>query len=162
MKRRPEDIETLNFHAAVDALTPGGEGLVSDQHRVAATVEQFRAGLRGSLATPSRVRGWVSDQLFGLIAADLGGCALVKQEDAGILFHEDDVKIPDWRLTLSSGVSLLVEVKAVGQDAPPLVAKLRISEVNRLRRYAELNGVPPLSQCTGWRWICGPWCRSMP
>jgi len=63
--------------------------------------------------------------LFGLVAADLGGCLMVKQEDAGTLFHEDAVKIPDWRLTLRSATNALVEVKAVDDVSVPLVAKLR-------------------------------------
>lgn len=99
---------------------------------------QFEAGLRDSLESPSRIRGWVSDQLFGLIAADLGGCRLVKQEDAGVLFYEDEVKLPDWRLTLLSDENILVEVKAE-DDNHPRVSKLRLAEVARLKSYAELN-----------------------
>jgi len=142
LPRRPEDIETLNFHAAVDVPEVGDQRLVSDPDRVQATVERFLAGLRDSLATPSRMRGWVSDQLFGLIAADLDGCLMVKQEDAGTLFHEDEVKVPDWRLTLRSSANALVEVKAVDEVSAPLIAKLRLREVARLRRYAELNDCP--------------------
>ena len=138
LSRRPGEIETLNFHAAVDAPVPGEQRLVSDPARVEATVAQFEAGLRDSLETPSRIRGWVSDQLFGLIAADLGGCRLVKQEDSGVLFYDEDVKLPDWRLTLLSEKNILVEVKAVDDDIPR-VAKLRLAEVRKLKRYAELN-----------------------
>lgn len=114
---------------------------MSDPARVEATVAQFEAGLRDSLKSPSRMRGWVSDQLFGLVAADLGGCKLVKQEDAGVLFYEDDVKLPDWRLTLLSDKNVLVEVKAE-DDAHPRVSKLRLAEVARLNSYAGLNGCP--------------------
>lgn len=141
LSRRPEQIETLNFHAAVDVPKPGEQRGVSDPARVGATVAQFEAGLRASLESPSRIRGWVSDQLFGLIAADLGGCKLVKQEDAGILFYEDEVKLPDWRLTLLSDKNILVEVKAE-DDNHPRVSKLRLAEVVRLKSYAELNDCP--------------------
>lgn len=141
LSRRPEQIETLNFHAAVDVPTPGEQRRVSDPARVEATVAQFEAGLRDSLESPSRIRGWVSDQLFGLIAADLGGCKLVKQEDAGVLFFEDEVKLPDWRLTLLSDKNILVEVKAE-DDNHPRVSKLRLAEVARLNCYAELNDCP--------------------
>lgn len=141
LSRRPEQIETLNFHAAVDVPTPGEQRRVSDPARVEATVAQFEAGLRDSLESPSRIRGWVSDQLFGLVAADLGGCKLVKQEDSGILFYEDEVKLPDWRLTLVSGRNILVEVKAE-DDNHPRLSKLRLAEVARLTSYAELNDCP--------------------
>lgn len=114
---------------------------MSDPARVEATVAQFEAGLRDSLESPSRIRGWLSDQLFGLVAADLGGCTLVKQEDAGVLFYEGEVKLPDWRLTLLSDKNILVEVKAEG-DNYPRVSKLRLAEVTRLSRYAELNDCP--------------------
>lgn len=141
LRRRPEQIETLNFHAAVDLPAPGEQRRVSDPARVEATVAKFEAGLRNSLESPSRIRGWVSDQLFGLIAADLGGCKLVKQEDAGVLFYEDEVKLPDWRLTLLSDENILVEVKAE-DDNLPRVSKLRLTEVARLKRYAKLNDCP--------------------
>lgn len=141
LPRRPEQIETLNFHAAVDVPAPGEQRRVSDPARVEATVAQFEAGLRDSLESPSRIRGWISDQLFGLVASDLGGCKLVKQEDAGVLFYEDEVKLPDWRLTLLSDRNILVEVKAE-DDSHPLVSKLRLAEVARLKTYAELNGCP--------------------
>lgn len=141
LSRRPEQIETLNFHAAVDVPAPGEQRRVSDPARVEATVAHFEAGLRDSLGSPSRIRGWVSDQLFGLVAADLGGCKLVKQEDAGVLFYEDLVKLPDWRLTLVSGENILVEVKAE-DDNHPRVSKLRLAEVARLKSYAELNDCP--------------------
>lgn len=143
LSRRPGEIETLNFHAAVDVPAEGDRRLVSDPERVEATVALFDAGLRDSLSAPSRIRGWVSDQLFGLIAADLGGCQLVKQEDTGVLFYDEEVKLPDWRLTLLSDENLLVEVKAI-DDELPRVAKLRLSEVARLRRYADLNRCPLL------------------
>lgn len=141
LTRRPEQIETLNFHAAVDVPVPGEQRRVSDPARVEATVAQFEAGLLDSLESPSRMRGWLSDQLFGLVAADLGGCKLVKQEDAGVLFYEDEVKLPDWRLTLLSDENILVEVKAEDDDHPR-VSKLRMAEVARLTRYAELNDCP--------------------
>lgn len=141
LSRRPEQIETLNFHAAVDVPAPGEQRRVSDPARVEATVAHFEAGLRNSLESPSRIRGWVSDQLFGLVAADLGGCKLVKQEDAGVLFYEDEVKLPDWRLTLLSDKNILVEVKAE-DDNHPRVSKLRLAEVARLRSYAKLNDCP--------------------
>lgn len=138
LARRPREIETLNFHAAVEVPAAGERRLISDPARVASTVEVFRAGLLDSVGTPSRIRGWMSDQLFGLIAADLGKCSLVKQEDSGVLFHEDEVKIPDWRLTLTSGEKILVEVKIVNENEWT-TARFRRAEVDKLTRYAELN-----------------------
>ncbi|SDO59954.1 hypothetical protein SAMN04515671_1446 [Nakamurella panacisegetis] len=114
---------------------------MSDPARVEATVAQFEAGLRDSLESSPRIRGWVSDQLFGLVAADLGGCKLVKQEDAGVLFYKGGVKLPDWRLTLVSDKNILVEVKAEDNDHPR-VSTLRLAEVARLKSYADLNDCP--------------------
>jgi hypothetical protein len=65
----------------------------------------------------------------------------VKQEDSGVLFYEEEVKLPDWRITLLSDANILVEVEAEDDDNPR-AAKLRISEVARLRRYAKLNDCP--------------------
>lgn len=65
----------------------------------------------------------------------------MKQEDVGVLFHEDEVKLPDWRLTLLSDKNILVEVKAEYANLPR-VSRLRLAEVARLSRYAELNDCP--------------------
>lgn len=77
----------------------------------------------------------MSDQLFGLIAADLGGCKLVMQEDSGVLFYEDEVKLPDWRLTLLSDATSSLRPR-------PKTAIIRGSrsfgsETARLRRYVK-------------------------
>jgi hypothetical protein len=138
--RRPEQIETLNLFAALDVPVAGQRRALSDPSRVEETIKKLAAGLDDSLGTEARLHGWRADRLFGLIAADLEGCVLVRQEDAGETFYEgDDVKLPDWLLVLRNSDRFLVEVKTV----PPTehwVATFSRRELRRLRRYSDLVG----------------------
>ena len=115
-------------------VQPGTSGVLV---RVQNVAKRFRNTLALDNVSLS-VRG---GEILGLIAADLGGCKLVKQEDAGVLFYEDEVKLPDWRLTLLPDKNILVEVKAEDGNHPR-VSKLRLAEVARLKSYAELNDCP--------------------
>jgi hypothetical protein len=133
-------METLNLFAALDAPLPGQRRALTDPSRLKDAIDKVATGLGDSLKSESRLHGWRADRLFGLVAADLDGCILVKQEDAGDTYYEgDDLKVPDWSLVLKSGLRLLVEVKSL----PPTefrFAAIKKQEVQRLRRYANIVG----------------------
>ena len=142
LSRRPEQIETLNFHAAVDVPAPGEQRRVPTPLGSRRRSPSSKTGLRDSPGSPSRIRGWVSDQLFGLVAADLGGCKLVKQEDAGVLFYEDEVKLPDWPARRSCRTRTSWSRSRPRTTTTHGYPNWRLAEVARLKSYAELNDCP--------------------
>lgn len=122
-----------------------GAGLVSDPARIDAVVEEIRSALTSALQTPSTVRGWRAQALFGSVVAALDGCELMMLIDSGeIFFDGESVKAPDYFLRLRDGRRILVDVKADDRvlDSIDLAVKYSASEIRRLRRFGELYDAP--------------------
>jgi hypothetical protein len=53
------------------------------------------------------------------VVVELGGARLIKDEDEGECYSEDEatVKLPDYRLVLEDGEMIMVEVKNVAPGA---------------------------------------------
>lgn len=63
------------------------------------------------LSKPHWLYGKKSECMFGYIAAILGKCVFIKQEDSGISYAKRDIAIPDYRMILDNNRELFVEVK---------------------------------------------------
>jgi len=58
------------------------------------------------------IYGHLAESLFIQLVAALDNVRLIKQEDAGEVYAQDEtLRLPDFRLVLSDGVVVLVEVK---------------------------------------------------
>ena len=113
---------------------------IGDPERVEAVVAQIRDGLMGTLSTASAVHGLQAELMFEGLVASLGSCLLVKKEDAGdCYFTGDQLKLPDYRIVLANGRSLLVEVKSHGKDSMSAF-RIGVGEMEGLNRYAALIG----------------------
>jgi hypothetical protein len=111
------------------------------------TAEQFLERVRGSVekALESRtfIYGHHTQALFEALTLSLGAVKLLKQEDAGDIYADEDLAVPDYRAVLRDNRHLLVEVKNKYQDEPfddPLT--LSRSYFLGTVRYAELMRCP--------------------
>jgi hypothetical protein len=87
----------------------------------------------------SRLSGLRAESVFLAVVTGIGKVQLIKAEDDGELYYAGaDVRIPDYRIVLGDGSSLLVEVKALSMDSIEDKFKLSDSAMQQLRRYAEL------------------------
>src|SRR5450759_4683982 len=58
------------------------------------------------------IHGLRTENMFAHVVAALGGCTMVKSEDAGEIYADDTtLRIPDYRVVISADEQLLVEVK---------------------------------------------------
>ena len=78
------------------------------------------------------------EAMFAFVAASLGKCALIREEDVGDVFSTTPVQTPDYRIVLTDGAQLLVEVKNCHEARKPL--KLKADYLTRLASYATLTG----------------------
>jgi len=105
---------------------------------------RVRESVERALASDTFVYGHHTQALFEALTVSLGGVKLLKREDAGDLYaDEDELAIPDYHIVLPDGHRLLVEVKNLYQTEPfkdPLILPQRY--VRGVRRYAELMNVP--------------------
>lgn len=138
LKRERGELGSLALFVDLDDPERGSS--LQDVRRRQHVLAQIARGLDESLANTARLHGWRVQELFKAVVVELGGAVLVKDEDEGECFSEDNamVKLPDYRLVLNDGEMVLVEVKNV---APGLLeTKIGIGELEALERYAELNG----------------------
>lgn len=109
-----------------------------------ASATEFLKGIseawRACRENPRLIYGKRTEALFAYVVGGLGKARLVKQEDSGDVYSSEDVIIPDYRVALTDGTRLLVEVKNFHSDDP--LAKIRLARdyVARLAKYAELDG----------------------
>ena len=81
--------------------------------------------------------------MFAYVAASLGKCIIIKEEDGGLFLDGmGTLRRPDFRLVTSDNLEFLVEVKNF--RARSLERPFRIDEgyLNSLRKYSELMSVP--------------------
>jgi hypothetical protein len=109
-------------------------------------METVAAAIESCREQPLLLQGGHAQKMFGYVVASLGNCSLIKEEDAGEVFADQDVRVPDYRLALKDGSHLLVEVKSLYQKdlrAPINRASLALTDryATQLRNYAELLGV---------------------
>lgn len=87
----------------------------------------------------ARLSGLRAEAVFLAVVTGIGRVQLIKSEDEGELYYAGaDIRIPDYRVVLNDGASLLVEVKALSMETIEDRFKLSDSAVQQLRRYAEL------------------------
>ena len=70
--------------------------------------------------------------------ASLGKCRLIKKENSGGVFAEENVEIPDYRLVLSNGKQMLIEFKNYHQNSSFKAFSMKASYIDALVRYADL------------------------
>lgn len=110
IRRDPEKHEVLGIFDAIGkrrSFTLDGS---DSQAQFLACVAQ---ALTSSRQNPAQLHGRHTEAKFGFVAASLGECAIIKEEDAGEVFvhNPDGVQPPDWRLRLLSGQEFFVEAK---------------------------------------------------
>lgn len=94
------------------------------------------------MANPIRVFGWRTESMFAFVVASLGKTHVLKGEDTGLLVSETDVTPPDYRLLLSNGAQMFVEVKNWNRKgAFPMPFRIRSNDVVRLEAYSSAFGV---------------------
>lgn len=137
------ELELLDVYARMDLPGEDAATAVSDRNRRERVRAQIEVALDASMANPRRLYGWRVQAMFEAVVIALGSVKLIKQEDSGVYFHDDeegDIKVPDFRIVKANGEILLVEVKGVAPKEQLKDRKLSKDYIDALRRYATLNG----------------------
>ncbi len=89
---------------------------------------------------PILMHGKRVEAMFAFVAAALGKCSAIREEDVGAVFAAEDVQPPDYRVVLLDGAELLIEVKNCHEATKPL--RLKTDYVKRLANYGKLFDRP--------------------
>lgn len=81
--------------------------------------------------------------MFAYLAAALGNCKLISEEDAGIFFDGiGGLRRPDFRIVILDGSSFLVEVKNFHERNPHKPYTFKQEYLGSATKYAALMGLP--------------------
>jgi hypothetical protein len=81
--------------------------------------------------------------MFEAMAVSLGEIEILKQEDAGHIYADEKLRLPDFRLVLSDGSQMLVEVKNFYQGRDPTIPfELASDYLEGLELYADAMKCP--------------------
>jgi len=135
--RQPMRFDALDLYHAF--LSEKGLRL-KDADSQAAFLSQIRNELLAAEQSATIVHGTRTEAMFAYVATALGGCVLLKKEDAGIVYAEEDVVPPDYRIVAKDGTEYFVEVKNFRERrrGDPYVLKRKY--VAKLERYTSAFG----------------------
>jgi hypothetical protein len=134
--RRPERFEVLR---AAEALAAAAGLSLRDDAQHGDLVAAFSDALGRMRPDDSLFYGTNSQAMFGHVAAALGHCRIIKDEDAGEVYAADDVVPPDYRIVTVDGNEFFVEVKNFFSPESDTYT-ISKSEVDGLRAYAAAFG----------------------
>ena len=133
----------------IDMLNAKGLKISEAEGEFRRSIEQF--------SEKHRQFGFRTEAMFAYVVGAMGQCRLIKQEDCGHWFvDEDKYLIPDYRLFLKSGESFLIEVK----NETKKQISFKNDYLSKLKSYSELNNVP-LRIAIYWQMI-GVWSLNAP
>ncbi len=150
MGRDPESFDAIELF---DSIGRKYNLDLNDERASRAVLKKFATAVRASRANPIILHGRRVELMFGFVAVALGGCRIVKREDAGEVASSDsDLIAPDYRLVLNSGPELFVEVKNCYTKGLNPTLEFKDDYLQKLERYAALFG-KPLKLAVYWsRW----------
>jgi len=104
-------------------------------------VNKLRESLQRSLENDAFLYGVRTEAMFEALIASIGNFKVLKKEDAGELYANDDLEVPDYRIVLSDDSQLLIEVKNYYQgDQVRKPFEMSARYLDGLVRYSEIMG----------------------
>jgi hypothetical protein len=92
---------------------------------------------------PTVVYGYRTQSMFAYVAASLGGCTAIVEEDSGDFFASNPQLLrPDFRVLTTRGKQYFVEVKNFHQGDAKTPFRIKQDYIARLRAYAKLFSLP--------------------
>ncbi|EGR1265410.1 hypothetical protein DDN11_17840 [Vibrio cholerae] len=140
ISRNPEKFDSFELYSKLCAKNALD---INDENSVDKVIEDLRTSLKQNHKNLNLVFGKRVESMFGMLAASLGKCSLIKQEDGGEVFCNEDISIPDYRLVLKEdNASFLVEVKNYHRE--PFENKFSFTRryFESVLRYSELVSCP--------------------
>lgn len=140
LSRNPEKFEALELFSELSHE----HGLkIQSPEDVEKFIAMIGDSLKASKENQILLHGKRIELLFRRVAAGLGECSIIKNEDAGGVISDDEgITLPDYRIILKDGRQIFVEVKNHGHLSFKSQFLLNKDYVLKLQRYGEINNVP--------------------
>ncbi|ALR15757.1 hypothetical protein [Vibrio natriegens] len=138
--RNPEKFDSFELYTKLCARNAFD---INDSSSIDKVIDTLKKALKENHKNLNLVFGKRVESMFGIVAASLGKCSLIKQEDGGEAYCNDDISIPDYRVVLKEdNSSFLVEVKNYHRE--PFESKFSFTKryFQSLIKYSELVNCP--------------------
>ncbi len=153
MQKLTTDSKLFGALRMLDDFVRGRDQGLLDQEGVEEFFKALRAKVRAHQANPALVHGFRAQTMFAYLAAALGGCKIITEEDSGDFYVANpDFKRPDFRILTHSGNEFFVEVKNFHQSDPWEPYVLESDYVRQLQNYARAFQRPLLFAIYWTRW----------
>lgn len=140
INRQPRDPAKFDVLDLFDAIGRDKKYVLGDAKDEAAFVDVIAKALSAN-KTPTMIYGRRIEAMFAYMAASMGKCAIVKKEDSGDVFSNDDgIEVPDYRIVLNGvdSENMLVEVKNYNPKGAFAEYVIKQDYLDGLSRYADL------------------------
>lgn len=125
----------------LDEFTCAHGASMRDETNGAYFLSEIAQALEATRSRDALVHGLRTQAMFAHVVAALGGCTVVKEEDAGDLYVLDnDLRVPDFRIVTIDRREVLVEVKNHRPSCSTQAFSLSSSYMDSLQRYCEAFG----------------------
>ena len=91
---------------------------INDVNSLNDFINRVKSSIGKSTSSDIAIFGKRTESLFAYVCAALGEVILIKQEDTGDIFCNNDILVPDYRLTLKNQKQYFVEVKNCNHSDP--------------------------------------------
>ena len=143
MKKNSRDPEKFDTFELFSSLSLKHHYSVNDPLALNDFISRIKKSLEGTVKNKTLAYGKRTEALFAYVVGALGEVEFIKQEDSGELFFSgEEIQAPDYRLILKNQEKILVEVKNCHNKSPDQKFKLKKDYLAKLKRYADINGLP--------------------
>lgn len=143
MKRRDTNHTQGNSLRFLAEFARAHELSINEESTQEQLLNELKQTLSNTRSNPIRLHGFRVQAMFSYLAAALGNCALITEEDSGTFFDTiGTLTRPDFRLITRDNQQMLIEVKNHHEKNVPQPYSFTESYLESVTRYAELMGLP--------------------
>jgi hypothetical protein len=139
MKRISRDPQKFDLMKLVDDYARARGLDIRDQRNQEAFLLELKEKIESSRNNDILIHGLRIQAMFAYVAAALGACRVIKEEDAGEFYSTDlEIRAPDFRIVTLDDRELLVEVKNCHTLKPGRDYRFARTYFDGLKSYARL------------------------
>ncbi len=143
MRRHSVDPKNFSLLQSLDNIARDIQLPITENTTQDLLLERLSSSLQEHVSHDARLHGFRTQSMFAHVAAAMGECQLITEEDGGAFFDiAGNLKRPDFRIVTRLHGQLLVEVKNFHKKSLHATYTLKREYVHSLKEYAELNKVP--------------------
>jgi len=139
INRNPEKFEIIDLF---DAIGRAWNFTLDDKSSEQQFLENISKTLSRNKNNPVLIHGLRVESMLEYVAASLGKCILIKQEDSGeVCSAYPNMRVPDYRIVLEDNEQYLVEIKNCHKVKPSSRYTFKKSYIISLTDYAHIFGL---------------------